>query len=223
MADRKKKIWVRHRALNKDRVFLQRRVRRWWKLWLFPAFTDWKLMNQEGYDIDDKVATKLLEIQELLHKKADFEKFMAQQLKEINESTWQTRGYSEPFRLSVKIKELPIKKQVWGSPVPGDWKNKLAPWVLKKAGIQGGGRHGGGGHGESTREKVGAPDINLGDTTAYLPEELRGWKMVIDESGKYDHTMDFRPPQRSNKNKGKGSNQNNNNGNNDNRNDDFYR
>lgn len=207
MAGRKKEILVRHRVFNKNEVALQRK--NWYGRW-----TDWKLLNQPLYNIDESIVKKIDEVEDLLFKRKGEEDFLKHQMKEIDASTRQTVGFSAPFKMLVSVNEISFKKQKWGSPVDGAWRDSLSKGILKKTGAIKGGRDRGGRSGESTRDKMGLETIpGIRVTSAYLSKDIKNFRSSLEEMDQYDNVIEYREPnkQKSNKSKKHKNNEDNDN------------
>lgn len=196
MADRKKEITVRHRMFNQDEIALQRKVRNPYTLWLGSHWKDWKLLNQDRYEVEEKIIKSIQDIEENLFKLKDLDDFLKQQIKEVKESSRQGWGYSAPFNMLVKVKEIPFKSQRWGTPSTIEWQKLLSPVLMKKTGNWSGGK-GKGTIRENTRDKVGASDINPGTSTVYTQEQLSSLSCSLDEEWLgVDRHMNYKEPQK---------------------------
>jgi len=213
MSKRKVSVLVRLHMLSGEEVCLQRRIR---KYLIFRGWRDWILLNQDVYDIDEKIVKKIEEIEKLLFDRKDAVAFVRDNIKDVNDSYRQTRGYGTPFKMKFKVNKLKIRRKDWTHPVDMSWVKSFSNSFLKENGLKGGGGGGGvqkntggnrknnSGSRESTREKMGLDDIEPRVRSAYIPGEMNNLKFALENMDDFDYVIPFKEDKKKNKGGGGG-------------------
>lgn len=176
----KKVILVRMKLYGNDNIMLQRRVR---ILFFFPAWRDWKLINNELHQHDAKIVSAVDNIVKLVDNRKEIEKRIKAEVKAFN------GGHeTQPFYMTVTGKDRFYKREPDLSPVPGDWRAYLSTKLT-------------GDKPSDIRGKMGVPEHKSSNRTAYSLKELENFNIAIqmDDSIGADTVMSFREPSNNSK------------------------
>lgn len=229
-------IWVRARLTNGKEVWLQKR-NAFFAFFLGGkgdiGFTDWVCLDNSVNRIENQIADKMGEVEDLLHQYANQVRMLEAEKSDIEKAAKTTRGFGPAYQLSdaKQYRDKKSKKVVAYVPKPDDdWRELISPRLLKKSlgnlavkqqarksKLPGAPKPPSGVSGDSSD---GAFNPSSEGTTAYTWNSLdeNAKNSVRDQAGA-DRVMGYREPnqnQQSNKKKRRGNNNQNNQNNQDN-------
>lgn len=203
------KVLVRARILNGGELMLQRKALGgfWTILFLFPLrivwkgpWRDWKLLDNEKYEKEFKIAKKLDEVKKLMVELKEIEAYLEREKKDVKSAIRNRLDYGEEQWITVKRKDQFYKRYPdinFDKKEDTKWRSMLSDKALGKA------------KPPNTRSHMNIPDHPLGmrGTTGYMSEkDAKNYSLSVKfDDDDLDSIISYRPPSNKGNNNSNGN------------------